>query len=107
VKVVKRRQAVRDIDEHAAFIASHNPSAAFRFLEMVEETFELARHPRIGSLRFGHVVSGLRAIPVKAFHSYVVLYLVTAGRVQVIRIAHAAQDLEALLKGPWTEPRRS
>lgn len=70
---------------------------------MVEETFDvLARHPRIGSLRFHHTVSGLRAFPVRSFEAYIVLYFVTAGRVQVVRVVHGARDLQELLKGPWT-----
>ena len=102
MRVVKRRRDTQDIDEHAAYIASHNPRAGYRFLEMVEETFEvLARHPRIGSPRFHHIVSGLRAFPVGSFESYIVLYFVAAGRVQVVRVLHGARDLEELLKGAW------
>jgi len=41
VKVVRRQRATQDIDEHAAYIAARNPKAAYRFLEMVEETFDL------------------------------------------------------------------
>jgi toxin ParE1/3/4 len=100
VKVVKRRRAIQDIDEHAAYIAGRNPSAAYRFLDMVEETFDLlARNPRIGSRRLDHIVAGLRAFPVKAFKSYVVFYFVAGGRVQIVRLVHAARDLEALFKG--------
>ena len=108
MRIVRRRRATQDIDEHAAYIAIRNPKAAFRFLEMVEETFDLlARHPRIGSARLDHIVSGLRAIPVRTFQSYIVVYFITGGGVQVVRIIHASRDIEALLKGPWTEPRRS
>lgn len=102
MKVVRRRRATEDIDEHAAYIAIRNPRAAYRFLEMVEETFGLlARHPRIGSRRLDQVVTGLRAFPVRTFQSYIVLYFVGGGRVQVVRVVHAARDLEALFKGPW------
>jgi toxin ParE1/3/4 len=107
VKVVQRRRTTEDIDEHAAYIAARNPRAAYRFLDMLEETFDLlARHPRIGSRRLDHVVSGLRAIPVGTFPSYIVLYLVSGGRVQIVRIVHASRDLEALLKVPGSEPRQ-
>jgi len=103
VKVVKRRRATRDIDEHAAYIAAYDPRAAYRFLEMVEETLDvLGRHPRIGSPRFHHIVSGLRAFPVRSFESHIVLYFIVGGRVQVVRIVHGARDLEELFKGPWT-----
>jgi toxin ParE1/3/4 len=69
---------------------------------MVEETFDvLARHPRIGSPRFDPIVSGLRAFPVRSFQSYIVLYFVAGGRVQVVRIVHGARDLEEMFKGPW------
>ena len=48
MKVVRRRRATQDIDEPAAYIAARNPQATYRFLEMVEEAFDLlARQPRI------------------------------------------------------------
>jgi toxin ParE1/3/4 len=108
VKVSQRRRAVEDIDEHAAYIAASNPRAAYRFLDKVQETYEIiAKHPRIGSPRFDAIVPGLRARPVVAFRFYVILYFVARGVVQIVRVVHAAQDLEALLKGPWSEPPRS
>ena len=108
MKLVRRRRAVEDIDEHAAHIAEHYVQAAYRFLDKVEETFDvLRRHPQIGSPRLDRVVSGLRAWPVSGFRSYVILYFVTRSTVQVVRIVHAARDLEALFKGPWEEGPRS
>lgn len=75
---------------------------------MVEETFDLlARHPRIGSRRLDYIVGGLRAFPVRAFQSYVVLYCVSGGRVQIVRIVHGSRDLEALLKVPGRETGQS
>lgn len=104
MKLVQRRRAVEDIDEHAAYIAERNTRAAYRFLDKVEETFGvLRRHPRIGSRRFDRIVTGLRGWPVSGFESYVVLYFVTRSAVQIVRIVHASRDLEALLKGPWEE----
>ena len=101
MKVVRRRRATQDIDENAAYIAARNPQAAYQFLEMVEETFDLlARHPRIGSRRLDHVIAGLRAVPVRTLPSYIVLYFVSDGRVQIVRVVHASRDLEALLKAP-------
>ena len=108
MKLVRRRRAVEDIDEHAAFIADRNIRAAYRFLDKIEETLELVtRHPRIGSPRFDHVVPGLRAWPVATFEAYIVLYFVTRRVVQVVRVIHGARDLEALFKGPWEEGPRS
>ncbi len=108
MKLVQRRRAVEDIDEHAAYIAERNTRAAYRFLDKVEQAFEvLRRHPGIGSPRLDHIVSGLRAWPVSGFESYVVLYFITRGAIQVVRIVHAARDLEELLKGQWEEGPRS
>jgi len=99
VKVVRRRRATQDIDDHAAYIAARNPQAAYRFLEMVEKTFDLlARQPRIGSRRLDHVIAGLRAFPVRTLRSYIVLYFVAGSRVQIVRVVHASRDLETLLK---------
>lgn len=101
MKIVRRRRATQDIDEHAAYIAARNPQAAYRFLEMVEETFDLlARQPRIGSRRLDPVVAGLRAFPVRTLRSYIVLYFVSGDRMQIVRVVHASRDLEAVLKGP-------
>lgn len=101
MKVVRRRRATQDIDQHAAYIAARNPQAAYRFLEMVEETFDLVgRQPRIGSRRLDYIISGLRAFPVRTLRSYVVLYFVSRGGVQIVRVVHASRDFEALLKGP-------
>ena len=81
---------------------------AYRFLDMVAETFGLlAEHPRIGSLRLDHIVTGLRAFPVRTFPSYVVLYFVSGGRVQIVRVVHVSRDLAALLTGPEREPGQS
>ena len=103
MRAVKRRRATRDIDEHAANIASHNPRTAYRFLEMVEVILDvLGRHQRIGSPRFHHTVSGLRAFPVRSFESHIALYFFAGGRVQAVRVVHGASDLEELLEGPWT-----
>ncbi len=108
MKLVQRRQAVEDIDEHAAYIAERNTRAAYRFLDKVEQAFEvLRRHPGIGSPRLYHIVSGLRAWPVSGFESYVILYFMTRGAVQVVRIVHAARDLEELFKAPCEEGPRS
>ena len=68
---------------------------------MVEETFDLlARQPRIGSRRLDHIVAGLRAFPVRTLRSYIVLYFISGGRIQIVRVVHASRDLEALFKGP-------
>ena len=104
---MKRRRAVRDIDEHAKYIAERNSRAAFRFLDKVEETFSvLARHPRIGSPRFDHIAPGLRAWPVAEFPNYVILYFVASRAIHVVRIVHGARDFGVLFKGAWEgEPR--
>ena len=104
MKLVRRRRAVEDIDEHAAYIAARNVDAAYRFLDKVEETFDLlAHHPRIGSPRFDGIVAGLRAWPVATFRSYVILSIVTRKAVQIVRVVHGARDIEVLLKGSWEE----
>ena len=102
MKVVRRRRAVEDIDERAAYIAERNVRAAYRFLDKVQETFELlGTPPRIGSQRFDAVVPGLRAWPVAGFRFYIVLYFVAHRAVRVVRVVHAARDFEELFKGPW------
>jgi toxin ParE1/3/4 len=108
VKLVRRRQAVEDIDEYAAYIADRDVRAAYRFLDKIEEIFELlARHPGIGSLRFDGIVAGVRTWPVARFRSYVILYFVTRNGVQIVRVVRGARDIEVLLRGSWEENPRS
>lgn len=102
--VVKRPAAVRDILQHADYLAEHASFAvAVRFARAIEQTIsKLARtpgmgtrwnpeHPRLFELRF---------FPTGKFRNHLVFYRpLPEGGVEVVRVLHGAQDIGALFDG--------
>ncbi len=87
------RRADRDLDDIADFIAEHNPSAAIRVIDGLEERFGLlAAQPFLGE-SCNELRLGLRRFVVG---SYVVYYMPTASGIEVSRVLHGARDVEGL-----------
>jgi toxin ParE1/3/4 len=76
------------------YIANDSPVNADRFLDrlVTSITTTLSAAPLAGRIRdeFG---LGLRSFPVE---SYIALYRMNKGAVEIIRIIHGARDLEAI-----------
>ena len=73
---------------------------AERYLEAVEETCALlVTAPRSGSPHDSGIESlvGLRRVSVKGFKNYLLFYVPGASGIVVIRILHAARDIEHIL----------
>lgn len=90
-----------EIDALADYIARDSLNAAERFLDAVQETFDLiAEHSGIGSLRYAHLpmLDGLRVIPVSGFENHLVFYIERSTYVDVLRVLHGARDIPAALK---------
>lgn len=92
--------ALFDLMAHAAFIAQDSESAAAH----LEESFEklcatLREFPEIGRRsEFGsRELRGSRRTCVPGFPSRIVFYRVSARRVLVLRVLHAARNLDDLL----------
>ena len=100
-RVRRTNQAIDDIYEIAAYLTEDSLRAAERFLEAVENSFQvLARMPPMGSpyrtaARGG---IGLRRWPVKGFRDYLIFYRPLEGGIEVIRVLHGARDIERLLE---------
>jgi toxin ParE1/3/4 len=82
-----------DLDEIIEYIASDNVDAAlsvdYRFTQIFEM---LTENPKIGRDR-PEIESGIRSFPEG---SYLILYRLLAGEVIIVRVLHAARDLDEI-----------
>jgi toxin ParE1/3/4 len=100
-RVVRERLAETDLIEHVTYIAGDRSSAALRFIDAVEGAFErLAAMPEIGPVRqFRNPrLLGIRVWPVPSFRNYLIFYRIAADEIQILRVLHAARDLESALE---------
>ncbi|MFM8444870.1 MAG: type II toxin-antitoxin system RelE/ParE family toxin [Methylococcus sp.] len=74
-------------------IAQDNPTAATRQLRRIEDQCQqLANHPQMGPAR-RDIAPELRYFPVG---SYLILYRILPGAIEVVRVLHGARDISAL-----------
>ncbi len=82
------RQALRNLDEEAAYIALHDPNAAGLVVQRVlQAVAHLAEHPDLG--RPGRV-PGTRELVVLRTR-YVVSYRVRGDSVEILRVFHSSR----------------
>lgn len=101
-RLVRKRQADRDLAAHVEYIARERPASARRYLIAVERAFQrIARLPELGALRACRErrLAGLRVWPVPHFERFLIFYRVTESAVEVIRVLHSARNVERLLGG--------
>jgi toxin ParE1/3/4 len=99
-RIGRRPQALRDIVEAALYISGDNVSAAERFLDAVEATFErLAQSPLIASEYHTSNVrlQGLRVARIRGFPKHLVFYFPQGDGIDVLRVLHGARDLDSIL----------
>lgn len=100
-RIVKRPRAQGDIEDIAVYIGQHNPKAADRFVDSVEDAMGfLAEMPELGSLcefEPTHLVD-VRSWTLRKFRKYVILYRPLEDGIEVIRVTQGSQELETLLK---------
>ena len=90
-------RAAEDLVFAAAFYQEEQPGLGVRFLDEVKQvTRFIAATPGVGSLRYAHVVPGLRMRQVPGF-PYLVFYLDRVDHVDVLRVLHGRRDLPAAL----------
>jgi len=88
-------RAYADVVSARLYIAEHNPPAATRFWKKMRAQWRmLRRFPEMGRLRAEHA-PGLHSFVVEP---YVVLYQVTDDAVEIVRVLHGAQDIDAELQ---------
>jgi toxin ParE1/3/4 len=95
-------QADQDIDEQFAFISVGSENKARKFYEAVFQTMEdLAQMPYKGAVcRFAEAeLHGLRRWHVKGFMKHLIFYRMEEDTLVIVRILHAARDLENVLLG--------
>ena len=75
-------------------IAKDSPTNAERLIERLTERFvALGRNPRIGRAR-PELRSDLRSFP---YGAYIILYRIVDEGVEIVRVVHAARNLDDLL----------
>ena len=85
--------AASDLQEIAAYIASHNPPAAARLVQRIKElALSLAETPELGRSR-EELGRALRSFPVGR---YVLFYRRTPGGIEIARVLHGMRDLDAI-----------
>jgi toxin ParE1/3/4 len=97
--VYKTPLAAADLIEIASFIAEDNLDAVERFLDAAEETFaHLAAMPLMGrTVPFQHPqAQDMRVWRVRGVANYLIFYRAVAQGIEVIRVLHAARDIEGL-----------
>lgn len=100
-RIFIRPAASVDLDQHVAYLIQNNSEAAMRFFDAARQTFAaLARMPGIGRIyRTGEdETQDIRRWAVKGFKNYLIFYRSDDTVIEIIRILHAAQDLDRLLE---------
>jgi toxin ParE1/3/4 len=93
-RLQRTARAEVDLIDIWAFIARHNPSAADRWLDILDQKSQaLARNPLMGRAR-DDIAPGLRHLPVGR---YLILYRAIDGGVEVVRYVHGMRRLRNLV----------
>jgi len=98
-QVLKKPEVRRDLQSQADFIAKGSVDAAERFIDAAEATFEfLAASPLVGGLCNFRAAetAGLRRWPVRGFQNSIIYYRPITDGIDVVRVIHAARDVEAI-----------
>jgi toxin ParE1/3/4 len=102
VEIFVRHDAELDAFGYFQFIHEHNPDAAVRFLEAIDQTVEgLALQPFKGRLRKfrGRDLKNIRSWRVDDFENYLIFYRIIRARLEILRIKHGAMDFPKALRG--------
>lgn len=95
-------RAARDLAGVWEYLAEQSIEAADRTLGIIEKTFyKLAKQPGLGHLRQDLADGRYRFFLV---HSYFIIYRSMAEPLEVIRVLHAARDIQGLLNIPSDDP---
>jgi toxin ParE1/3/4 len=83
-----------DLEDVWEYVAQDNPGAARKVIKEITGKFKLLRdHPQIGREE-NTLLDTLRSFPIS---SYIVLYKPFENGVEILRILHAARDIERIL----------
>ena len=92
-RVTRRPLAEADIFEIWDYIADDSMEAADRWVDKLDEKFQLiATQPMMGQAR-EDLETGLRSFP---FGRYVIFYMPMGSGIDVVRVLHGARDIDAV-----------
>jgi toxin ParE1/3/4 len=98
--VTQRPRARLDLLEQFVYFGEQaDAELAERYFAAVDATcLQLAGHPQSGVLYDSGIarLDGLRRVPVKGFENYLLFYLPHENGIDVIRVLHAARDIDNL-----------
>ncbi len=101
-RVLLSPRADTDIDEHFTYLAEEGSlDTAARFLAATESGFQaLLEMPELGAPRsFANPkLQGLRMWPIPGFEKHLIFYRPVTRGIEIVRILHAARDIESLLE---------
>ncbi|HMV49733.1 MAG TPA: type II toxin-antitoxin system RelE/ParE family toxin [Blastocatellia bacterium] len=100
MNIVRREKALEDLADLAFYIANDDADAADRFLDAFEASIaQLSQMPYLGVAHpaGNPALFGLRRWPIKEFAKHLIFYLVFEDTIDIVRVLHAARDLERIL----------
>ncbi len=98
--LLKRPIVNQDISSAMDYLASDNVDVALRFYESCQRTFEhLCRTPTLGGPgEFANPrLKGINRWKVNGFENYQIYYMIHPQAVEILRVIHAARDLDQQL----------
>lgn len=91
-KFRKREQVDLDLDSIWSFIAADNVGAADRLIARIGEVFELLTETPLAGRERTDLRQGLHSFAVR---NYVVFYIPHSDGIEVVRVMHGRQDIDA------------
>lgn len=92
-------QSKQDALEIALYIAQNNQSAALRFLDKLEETYELlSDFPEMGHTPYFDFIDGLLTLQVNGFSNHNIFYRVIGDVIRIERVSEMSRSLPNLFK---------
>lgn len=105
-KVRRTPQAKQDLLEHVLYLANINPALAESFIEASEVAFEkLAQMPRKGQRQEfkSPELAEARRWFIPGFDKYLIFYRPIEDGVEILRVLHGMQNVDAILSGEESE----
>lgn len=102
-KVKRTPKAKQDLLEHVLYLARINPELAERFIEASEVAFEkLAQMPMKGQRQEfkSSELAEARRWFIPGFDKYLIFYRPIKGGVEILRVLHGMQNIDAILDPP-------
>ena len=93
--------ATTDLGDHVSYIAQTDRDRVFRFFDAERQTFTvLSKMPGMGRAYESddEGITNLRKWAVKGFKQYLIFYRYDDETLEILRVIHAARDLDPLLK---------